>query len=218
MSPITEIRDAIDDSDKSGVLVRPMRSSDLAATCDIHFEAFAGYLNTRLGVRYVHSFLNWFRQDIEGVAIIAEEDGRIVGYTVGAPVGYGTRMNRGLAVIAALGLMTHPWALFDPRMVRTLFQRLKLLMKPSRAFKAENYLPQPCMSLVGIGVSPTAQGCGVGSTLMKEFECIARARRMRSLRLSVYAVNTVAITTYSNAGWKERSADTPGMLYFYKVL
>ena len=63
--------------------------------------------------------------------------------------------------------------------------RLMVILGRSLARHPKPKLPEPIMSLVGIGVSPLVQGKKVGKRLMRAFEAKARELQMRSLRLSV---------------------------------
>ncbi|MCK6546318.1 GNAT family N-acetyltransferase [Myxococcota bacterium] len=203
------------------VRVVPMTRALAPALVDVHREAFAGYMNARLGRGYVRHFLEWFATATDAIALVALDDHATpVGYVVGAPLGYGRAMTRELFVPAALGVATHPALVFDRRIVKTALGRVAELFGRPMPSAPPPALPAPTWSLVGIGVASKARGLGAGSALTKAFEDEARARGARSLRLSVYAENAAARRTYERAGWVPFDGPVPPgfAMYYSKVL
>lgn len=187
----------------------------------LHRAAFRGSMNARLGDGYARALIAWFRRGDERIALEAMRgDGEPIGYVLGAPVGYARRMNRDLARNAAGGLLRRPWLLVDREFRATLWSRLRLLVGFSRAATAPPQLPEPTMSLVGIGVSSASRGEGVGSLLMAEFERRARALGMKSMRLSVRIDNAAAVRCYEKNGWRlcAAAAELPSVRYYSKRL
>jgi len=72
----------------------------------VHLDAYAGNMNTRIGSGYVRAFLNWFCQAERSIALAATDGtGNVIGYVVGAPLGYQSLMNRDLLWIAGAGMI-----------------------------------------------------------------------------------------------------------------
>lgn len=201
------------------VTIRPMTASLIPAVCDLHMKAAANTPSARLGRRYVVAFMSWFASAGDAIAFVAEtEPGIVVGYAIGAPVGYAATLSLHLAWIGATTLIVRPWLLFDYRNWATVKARIGFIF--SRSAKNTTGLPAPSMSLVGIGVAPSAAGKGVGFVLMKAFEERARSMRMASLRLSVYPENASARRLYERCGWEPLPyPPTPnGTMYYGRIL
>ena len=184
---------------------------------NLHFEAFSGFMNTRIGRRYVYAFINWFRCREDAITLVALVDGVVVGYTVGAPLGYQQQLNRDLLSVAAQGMITHPWVFFDLRFLRKLGDRLQGFLGDTTPARQLPELPLPTMSLVGIGVSTKWRGLRIGERLIGAFEADARAQRMRSLRLSVQTNNPSARKLYERCGWSPYFRPGKDEMYYFLV-
>lgn len=187
---------------------------------DLHIEAFHGYMNSRLGRGYVLAFLNWFCKQKDAIALAAvNPQNKPVGYVVGAPVGYEQTMNRDLFWIASIALMMRPWLFLDGAVRHTVAQRFRLLLSQKNAPQAKLTLPEPVMSLVGIGVASSAAGQGIGTSLMLAFETKAVQLGMTSMRLSVYPGNLAARRLYEKNGWRPFVEQVePGQAMYYSKM
>lgn len=188
---------------------------------DIHCEAFKGYMNSRIGKGYVTAFFRWFSLHEDAVALIAVgKDKEPWGYVVGAPLGYDRSMNKDLFGPAARGMIVRPWLAFDRQVRRTVMTRIKLLFGQTISKQQVPDLPEPIISLVGIGTAEKSRGKGAGRLLMLAFEDEARKHKMASMRLSVYPSNMAARKLYEKCGWQPFTVpETEGTaMYYYKVL
>ena len=193
-------------------------SPDLAPViAKVHCEAFAGYMNTRLGSGYVRRFLAWFASRPDAIALAAlDERGEAFGYVVGAPLGYGKAMTRDLLIPAAVGVIRKPSLLVDRRILRTALGRVLDLAGRPPTIAPPPLLPSPTWSLVGIGVASRARGMGLGQRLTRAFEDEARRLGARAVRLSVYKENTTARHTYEKCGWVPFDGPVPpGFAMYY---
>jgi len=198
-----------------------LQPSMLPALLPIHLEAFAGYMNVRLGRPYLEAFFRWFVDAPDSVALAAERGGGLLGYVLGAPDGYGSRLSRRLLVPGALGVITHPALLLDGRVRRAVGARaLSLVGRKAGAAEGADQCPRPFMSLVAIGVAGSARGSGAAAALIAEFERRSSARGMRGMRLSVYPGNVAARRFYEKAGWTaDREPERPDQaVYYFKAL
>jgi ribosomal protein S18 acetylase RimI-like enzyme len=195
------------------VTIRKLENDLISDVARIHFRAFDGYMNTRIGRRYVYSLIEWFTQASDAIALAALAEGAVAGYVVGAPHGYQRRMSRELLFVAACGVLSHPWVFLDSRFRRQIRFRLKSLIGAEIKDQAAPALPQPTMRLVGIGVSPHMRGRQIGYRLMEAFESEARSRGMKSLGLTVYKENSVARKLYERRGWSPSAMDERSVSY-----
>lgn len=216
---MTRVHRQLADKGDWAVTILPMTEDALAAVCELHVSAVAGVLSARFGTRYVRAFMSWFLRTDTAIALVATtEQGAVVGYVIGAPIGYTATLNRELAWVAATCLIGRPWLLFDSRIRATLKARLGFMV--GRSAGDTTGLPSPAMSLVGIAVSPSAGNKGVGFALMKGFERRARALKMASLRLSVYPNNAAARRLYERCGWEPlaQPRSATGTIYYGLIL
>jgi ribosomal protein S18 acetylase RimI-like enzyme len=205
----------------TGVALVPMTTEMVPAVAKVHLEAFTGYMNTGIGTAYVRAFMNWFLQAERAIALVAtNSEGQVIGYVVGAPLGYESSMSCDLFWVAAAGMIVRPWLFFNKQFRNTLMKRLKLILGRSLARQTELELPEPIMSLVGIGVSPSAQGKKVGLCLMQAFEAKVRRLQMQSIELSVYPDNVVARRLYERCGWQALSGSLGKneVMHYFRVL
>lgn len=199
-----------------------LQPEHLDAAADVHLDAFRGYPNARLGRPYARAFLQWFRNSDRGAAFVAvDDDNQVAGYVAGALLPYGEQLNRDLFPLVAKTTLLRPWILLNGRFLRAVRAKILWTLGRRKQFiSAEPELPQPTMSLVGIGTAARARGRGVGGQLVAAFEEEARRRGARSLRLSVYAENITARRLYERCGWTfAGGSDEPGSaVYYAKVL
>jgi ribosomal protein S18 acetylase RimI-like enzyme len=194
-----------------GVAILELTRAVVPLVVDIHLEAFDGYMNASLGRGYARAFLSWFCEAQDGISLIARLDGEIVGYVVGAPVGYNARLTRDLAWVVIRALGWRPWLALRKDIRRALGGRLRMLKSVGGPALDGNSMGETVgrtVSLVGIGVADAARGHGAGGALLRAFESEARTRNMEAMRLTVYRDNSVACRVYERAGWQ--SSDDGG--------
>jgi len=211
-------------ADSSGeIVIVPITEGEmLRAVAKLHFEAFAGYLNTYLGMRYISALLQWFLHADGAIAIAAldSEQEHVVGYAMGAPVGYKRVLNRELFWIVVIQILRRPSLLLHARFWNKVRAQLKSLLMNPQAQHARLGLPEPIMSLVAVGVVPSARRKGVGLRLLQAFEAIAAEVGIHSLRLSVNRDNTTARHFYEKCGWQpsiDADGKSEGLWYFRLV-
>jgi teichuronic acid biosynthesis glycosyltransferase TuaC len=193
----------------------------LDATVELHLDAFAGHLNTLLGRGYIKAFVRWFVRDEGTIAIAAvDENQKVVGYALGAPLGYAARLNRDLCWGVVVRILTRPWLIFNVRLWIVLVERIKSLIGLRQDAPQTVELPGPSMSLVAIGVASSQRRSKIGQCLMRAIEGGARDFRMRSLVLSVYENATVARSFYEQCGWRpcSRATKKRDVLKYYRPL
>jgi ribosomal protein S18 acetylase RimI-like enzyme len=179
-----------------------MTSDMITEVGKIHCEAFADYMNTRLGTAYVAAFLRWFLKQEQAIALVALDSKRkVLGYALGAPLEYGRQMNRDLLRVAAVSVSMRPWLLLNRGFWKIVVARLKSFFMLASARKSRFNFPEPAMSLIAIGVARSARGKKIGLCLLRAFEDKARTLGIRSLQLTVYSNNIIARQLYETNHW-----------------
>lgn len=197
-------------------VVVPATAADLPGVLPMHEAAFGGTMGVALGRAYLRRFLAGFVEHEDRVFLVASLDGALAGYVFGRPVAEAGSDDRRLAPLAAWGVLTHPriWVRADIR--AELVRRLRSVRQPAPPSPS---LPEPVLSLVGIGTDPDRRGQGVGAQLIEAFEAEGARRGYASLRLSVYADNVTARRVYERAGWSPLAHPTnPALLYYAREL
>jgi GNAT superfamily N-acetyltransferase len=185
----------------------------------VHLDALAGSRTAIMGEAYVRAFIDWFRQaENGGIALVAiDSHSCVVGYVIGAPLGYPRALSRHLVWIAAAAVIVRPWLFFSQQFRNGVLDRLRFVLGGSRTHGAEPELPAPTLSLVAIGVSPAARGKKIGLRLVQTFEARARKLQMRSLRLSTGSDNAVARRFHERCGWRPFPA-ADELVYYFRIL
>jgi ribosomal protein S18 acetylase RimI-like enzyme len=186
-----------------GVTVSAMNREMIPEVRRIHLEAFAGYMNTRLGSSYIEAFLTWFLKAERAIALVAlDRERKVIGYVLGAPIDYGKSMNHELFWVAAVSVLMRPWLFFSRTFWRIIGGRISSTLNLFPPHETGFHPPEPIMGLVAIGVAPSARGKKVGLFLMRAFEDKAHEIGMRSLQLTVYSNNAIARKLYESCNWR----------------
>jgi ribosomal protein S18 acetylase RimI-like enzyme len=200
------------------IVILPMKEEMVRKAARIHRDALPDSRTAIMGERYVVAFIDWFRQpDHGGIALVAVEiDGEVVGYAIGAPLGYPRELSRHLFWISAGAVIARPWLFFRKQFRDGMLDRFRLVFSGSSPQQEVPVLPAPTMSLVAIGVASTARGKKIGLRLVRAFERRARELQMTSLRLSTRSDNAVACRLYEGCGWRAFSASDE-MKYYFRI-
>ena len=181
----------------------------IPAASRLHVEAFSGYLNARLGRGYASALVGWFVREKGAIAIAAiDQDHRVIGYAMGAPSDLARRMRQDMFLVTARSIILRPWLFFDKRLWKVGKARLSNFVAPHDVPPSSD-LPEPTMSLFGIGVALSHRKTGIGLRLLQAFEEKARTLEMRSMLLWVYEDKKATRSLYEKCGWQSCS-DTLG--------
>jgi len=169
----------------------------------VHMDIFKGYLNVMLGKRYNSSFFKWFIDEDKIHLLGISKTGSIIGYVVGAELGYQKALTRALLPSAVLTVIKKPWFLVNKKVLKVIGKRLKLLIYlKKRARQDSGSNKKKTISLVSIGVADPDNNTGMAALLENEFVKQARNMGFDFARLSVYLDNDRAIGFYRKKGWK----------------
>ena len=158
-----------------GVAARAALATSLAG---LHREAFPGFFLTSLGPGFLRRLYAGFLAHDQGVCVVAEEGGVVVGFASGPlkPAAFFAGLLRrqwlGFAVAAVPGLLRNP-----------LFAVRKCLGAVLYRGETLEALPDAAL-LSSLAVSPTVQGRGVGQMLVRAFADEVRRRGSKALYLT----------------------------------
>ena len=85
-----------------------------------------------MGDTYVRAFIDWFRQaEHGGIALVAiDSHGDVVGYVIGAPLGYPRALSRHLGWVAVGAVIARPWIFFRQQFRHGILDRVKTSSRP----------------------------------------------------------------------------------------
>ena len=200
-------------------LILPMTAEMVRPAAKVHLRALPDSRTALMGESYVSSMMEWFRRtEHGGIALAAIDDpGEVVGYAIGAPLGYPKALSRHLFWISAAAMITRPWLIFKRRFLNGIVGRLRLVATGAILQPADLDLPAPTMSLAAMGVSEAVRRQKVGRRLLHDFEERAVEMGMRSMRLSTGSDNIAARRFYEGCGWRLLS-DSGGIVYYFRML
>jgi ribosomal protein S18 acetylase RimI-like enzyme len=205
--------------DSPDPLVRAMEAGDLPVVVSIHMQTFPAQKSSLLGPVFLARFYRWFLVHADAFGLTAERDGVICGFAVGTRLGSGPAITRFTASAAVQALFVRPRLLVHPEIHSGFRLKLQQMRHPTPALAPLRGAGDlPTASLVGIGVAPDQQGCGVGKQLMKAFEAEAIRRGYQRACLSVRRENMTACRLYRRCGWDECSPPpTPELSLYVKL-
>lgn len=165
-------------------VIVPMTAAMVGKAARLHRDTLDSSRTAIMGAAYVRAFIDWFHQaEHERIALVAiDSHSDVVGYVIGAPLGYSRALSRHLVWVAVGAVIVRPWLFFRHQFRNGVLDRLWLLLGRSIPKSVEPDLPAPTMSLVAIGVSPHGRRKKIGLRLVQAFEARARELQMRSLR------------------------------------
>ena len=145
-----------------------MTPADVGSVVALHLAAFPSFFLSFLGPAFLRQLYRGILDDPEGLAVVAERDGRLTGFVAGVASqgGFYRRLIRGRLV--QFGLASIIPVLRRPTIVPRL---LRALRKP-----ADSASSIASASLMSIAVAPSEEGKGTGQALVRAF-CDALARK-----------------------------------------
>lgn len=157
--------------------VRPVASKSIGSLINIHLEAFEGFFLTELGKDFLFTYYNAVRDNDRGVLLGCFENDVLLGFCAATS----------LSASFNTYIVKKNFFQFAKRGISILCRNSRALVRLLKNFTKSN----PSVSDVGnyaellsIGVSPTAQGKGVGKLLLSDLEEVLREKGVKQLSLT----------------------------------
>lgn len=187
--------------------IRLMKLSDLKEVSQVHKSAFSNSFITKLGLGAIKRYYKWqLEGPHEHYSLVAERDGRIVGFCVGgisrgSLIGFLRKNIFYLSVVVMLRF----WLLFNKELFAKFIYGVRLLLKKIFIDKKEEEktLGNDSFGILAICVSPGYQGLGISQQLMEVSEKEAIRKNFKQMHLTVAKKNLRAIRFYEKLGYKK---------------
>lgn len=176
--------------------IRNANNNDLENIVMIHCDAFKGFFLTSLGTDFLKFYYTNFVKSKETVTLVAEEDGRVVGFSAATKncKGFNSRLIKSnlfsFGTLSLKLLFTNPKALL--RLVKNLTK------KSSEVEDNEEYA-----ELYLIGVDKSQQGRGIGKKMLAATEVALKEKGVEKASLTTdYDNNESAVGFYLSMGYE----------------
>lgn len=189
------------------VTLRRMGLGDLPYVVSEHRKHFPDGFFVRLGPKFLTRYYRTFLDGPPASAIVAEVDGAVCGYLVGALSPQRHRRlllqyhGRALALAGVWGLLTHPSLVLLFAVTRLRRYAVSLLRARRDTIERPGSVGGQVAFLSHLAVSSQAQGAGVGSALIQHFVQAARSAGCTRVLLVTLASADGAGEFYERRGW-----------------
>lgn len=189
--------------------VREHDDGDLAGMASLQRRVAPDSVLGALGTDVVARFLAAQLAEEQVVGLVAEDEGRLVGYLIGGRFGGATsafvRANLGLLVRRVL---RHPAALVRRGGGVAVKVAVAAVARPRRGAERPDRVPPRSFGILAVAVEAGSRRRGVGRALLAEAERIARSRGFERLHLTVDSRARGASAFYGSLGWLRIDPDT----------
>lgn len=181
--------------------IRPLQAADIPLVAVLHTSAFPGFFLTSLGERALRELYSAIISDSRGIAIVAREGSRVVGFAAGAIDGRSSYKRILVRRWWRLAIAVAPVVLRRASLIFRIAWRMRSIpSSPPRSGEA---------LLASVAVSPSDHNRGIGRTLVREFIAIARQKGARSVCLSTDGVENDRVERFYQAmGFRRLGAYT----------
>lgn len=175
--------------------IRKPEKEEVHAISDIHLKAFDGFFLSELGSEFLSTYYNTVRENNRGVLLGCFEDNKLLGFCAATTLSEGFNKH----------LVKSNFFSFSKIGLFLLFSRPKALLRLLKNFTKSD----PSVSddghyaeLLSIGVSPTAQGKGVGKKLLMALEEYLNEMNVTKLSLTTdFYDNEKTLNFYKGLGY-----------------
>lgn len=176
--------------------IRKPEKEEVHAISDIHLKAFDGFFLSELGSEFLSTYYNTVRENNRGVLLGCFEDNKLLGFCAATTLSEGFNKH----------LVKSNFFSFSKIGLFLLFSRPKALLRLLKNFtKSDSSVSDDghYAELLSIGVSPTAQGKGVGKKLLMALEEYLNDKNVSQLSLTTdYYDNEKTLNFYKGMGYE----------------
>lgn len=170
------------------VEIRPMTMGDVGAVTAVHLAAFPGFFLSFLGPRFLRELYRALVADDEGIAFVAVEGERVIGFVAGSGSG-------GFYRRAA----RRRWLRFAWASLGAFLRRPRIAPRLVRALVAPPKSSSDGALLMSLAVDPQVQRSGAGKLLTRAFADRARERGAAAVVLTTDRVGNDAVNAFYRA-------------------
>lgn len=170
------------------MLVRKAQPADAAAIAALHIRRLSFGLLSQLGEEFVTSFYASLMDSPLGFGVVAERDGRLLGFTMGV-----TDWRK----FSGVFLRSHIWMAVRSLALALRHGRWRRLLETRRYATATNLPPA---ELISVAVEPDEEGTGLAAELARGLFAEFQARGVRTFRITTASSNARSIRFYEKLG------------------
>lgn len=176
--------------------IRKAEKKDIESIVVIHCDAFKGFFLTSLGKDFLTFYYSKFAQSNETVCLVAEDDGKVVGFSAATKVckGFNSRLIK--QNIVSFGLLSLKLLFTNPC---ALIRLAKNLTKKGESVEDD----EDYAELYSIGVDSSQQSKGIGKKLLYKTEDVMKSEGVQRVSLTTdYDNNESAVGFYHSMGYE----------------
>lgn len=178
------------------MVIRKPKKEDVQTISDIHLKAFEGFFLSELGSDFLSTYYNIVRENDRGVLLGCFEGNKLLGFCAATTLSEGFNKY----------LVKSNFFSFSKIGLFLLFSRPKALLRLLKNFtKSDSSVSDDGLyaELLSIGVSPAAQGKGVGKQLLMALEEYLNEMNVSQLSLTTdFYDNEKTLNFYKGLGYE----------------
>lgn len=175
--------------------IRKARETDIDIIVDIHFAAFPHFFLSQLGSKFLALYYNSVRKHKEGILLVCEKDGEIIGLCAGTLLSSGFNTKLIKSNLFRYGVESLKLLFTNPK---SLIHLIKNMKKENSSIGDDGTYAE----LLSIAVNPNVQRSGAGKAMLLTLDEEVKKSGGKRLSLTTdYVDNERAIGFYKSLGF-----------------